>query len=108
MALAPPPGTIFRSRCFRISTGASRDTREISPKTNSSATRSARTVTVNLGKEATIFRKRSFSLICLVINVSAAAIKDRLSATQDFLMTEAFDSQFSPKLHRLCHQGGQA
>jgi len=50
MALAPPPGTTLRSQCLRISTGASRETREISPNTNSSATRSARTVTVELGK----------------------------------------------------------
>src|SRR5450759_214738 len=69
MALAPPPGTTLRSRCFKISTGASRETREISPNTNSSATRSARTVTVSLGKDSTIFRRRSFSLICFVINM---------------------------------------
>jgi len=29
--LAPPPGTRMRSRCLRISTGASRETRAISP-----------------------------------------------------------------------------
>ena len=62
MALAPPPGTTVRSRCFRISTGASRETREISPKTNSSATRSPMTVTVTLGKDSTILRSRSVSL----------------------------------------------
>src|SRR5208283_5237466 len=70
MALAPPPGTTLRSQCLRISTGASRETREISPKTNSSATRSARTVTVSLGKDSTIFRRRRrpwFSL-CFVID----------------------------------------
>ncbi len=67
------PGTILRSRCFRISTGASRETREISPNTNSSATRSARTVTVSLGKDSTSFRRRSFSLICLVINSGLSA-----------------------------------
>src|ERR1700687_4374603 len=69
MALAPPPGTTWRSRCFKISTGASRETREISPNTNSSATRSARTVIVSLGKDSTIFRRRSFSLMCFVINM---------------------------------------
>src|SRR5213080_922232 len=37
MAFAPPPGTTLRSRCLRIKTGASRETREISPNTNSSA-----------------------------------------------------------------------
>jgi len=46
-----------------------RMTREISPNTNSSATRSARTVTVSLGKDSTIFRSRSFSLICFVIKM---------------------------------------
>src|ERR1051326_6654068 len=66
-AFAPPPGTTVRSRCFRISTGASRDTREISPKTNSSATRSPNTVTVRLGKSSTIFLSRSPSLGCFVI-----------------------------------------
>ena len=50
-ALAPPPGTTVLSRCFRISTGASRETRAISPKTNSSATRSANTVTETSEKE---------------------------------------------------------
>src|SRR5579863_5922784 len=68
-ALAPPPGTTVRSRCFRISTGASRDTREISPKTNSSATRSPSTVTVTLGKLSTIFLRRSVSFRCLVIGM---------------------------------------
>src|SRR5579863_1926555 len=66
-ALAAPPGTTLRSRCFRISTGASRDTREISPKTNSSATRSPSTVTVILGNDSAIFLRRSASLGCLVI-----------------------------------------
>src|SRR5579863_1384357 len=69
-ALAAPPGTTLRSRCFRISTGASRETREISPKTNSSATRSPKTVTVILGKASTIFLRRSPSFGCLVIRIS--------------------------------------
>ena len=42
-AFAPPPGTNCVSRCRKISTGASRETREISPNTNSSATKSPRT-----------------------------------------------------------------
>src|ERR1700687_3290899 len=58
-AFAPPPGTTVRSRCRRMSTGASRETREISPNTNSSATMSPSTVTVMRGKEATIVRSRS-------------------------------------------------
>src|SRR5262245_35189884 len=58
MAFAPPPGTIDRLRCFRISTGASRLTREISPKTNSSATRSPSTATLTRGKLSTIFSRR--------------------------------------------------
>src|SRR5438270_1294036 len=70
-ALAPPPGRTVRSRCFRISTGASRDTREISPNINSSATRSPNTVTVMLGKSSTIFLSRSASLGCFVILSSA-------------------------------------
>src|SRR5438552_3815406 len=65
MALAPPPGTILRSRCFRMSTGASRETREISPKTNSSATRSPSTATVRRGKASTIFARRC----CVVVSV---------------------------------------
>src|SRR6266705_5841654 len=65
MALAPPPGTRVRSRCLRMSTGASRETREISPKTNSSATRSATAVTVTFGNVCTIFCRRSVSLECL-------------------------------------------
>src|SRR5690242_17960508 len=40
-------------------TGASRETREISPKTNSSATISPRTVTVVRGNDSTILRRRS-------------------------------------------------
>src|SRR5581483_911720 len=59
MALAPPPGTTVLSRCLRIRTGASRETREISPKTNSSATISPRTVTVIPGKRRTISFRRS-------------------------------------------------
>ncbi len=39
-AFAPPPGSVCVSRCRKISTGASRETREISPETNSSATKS--------------------------------------------------------------------
>src|SRR5271170_1658116 len=66
-ALAAPPGTTVRSRCFKISTGASRDTREISPNTNSSATRSPRTVMVTLGNASIILRSRSASFKCLVI-----------------------------------------
>src|SRR5215471_10156596 len=58
MALAPPPGAMLRSRCFRMSTGASRETRAISPKTNSSATRSARTVAVSRLKLSTMRSKR--------------------------------------------------
>src|SRR5262249_12036201 len=68
IAFAPPPGTTVRSRCFRIRTGASRDTREISPKTNSSATRSPTTVIVTLGNDSTIFFSRSASLGCFVIS----------------------------------------
>src|SRR5437588_953765 len=45
-ALAPPPGTTCVSRCFRMRTGASRETREMSPKRNSSATKSPRRTTV--------------------------------------------------------------
>src|ERR1700722_11707902 len=66
-AFAPPPGSTVRSRCFRISTGASRDTREISPYTNSSATRSPSTVMVTLGKASIILRSRSTSFKCFVI-----------------------------------------
>src|SRR5579863_183354 len=69
-AFAPPPGSTVRSRCFRMSTGASRDTREISPYTNSSATRSPSTVIVTLGKASTIFCSRSTSFKCLVIGNS--------------------------------------
>src|ERR1700683_1111062 len=78
-ALAPPPGTSVRSRCFRISTGASRDTREISPNTNSSATRSPSTVIVILGKASTIFRSRSTSLKCFVIRFAPCAVRAILS-----------------------------
>src|SRR5713101_3778396 len=60
-AFAPPPGTTVRSRCRRMSTGASRETREISPNTNSSATMSPSTVMVMRGNAATIFRRRSAS-----------------------------------------------
>src|SRR5580704_130771 len=67
IAFAPPPGETLRSRCLRIKTGASRETRDISPKTNSSATRSPTTVIVTLGNDSTIFRSRSDSLGCLVI-----------------------------------------
>src|SRR5271165_4376933 len=69
-AFAPPPGTTVRSRCFKISTGASRDTREISPKINSSATRSPMTEIVTLGKDPTIFLNRSVSPGCFVISQS--------------------------------------
>src|SRR4029077_11225669 len=50
-----------------MSTGASRDTREISPYTNSSATRSPSTVIVTLGNASIIFRSRSTSFKCFVI-----------------------------------------
>src|SRR5271169_3046758 len=70
MAFAPPPGTMVFSRCFKISTGASRETREISPNTNSSATKSPSTATVTLGNELTICFSRSVSLGCLFMNVS--------------------------------------
>src|SRR5438477_1377895 len=70
MAFAPPPGTMVRSRCFSMSTGASLETREISPYTNSSATRSASTVTVTFGKTSRIFLSRSPSLGCLIIRVT--------------------------------------
>ena len=63
--VGPATGTMVRSRCFRISTGASRDTRGISPKINSSATGRPSTVTVVLGNDSTIFLSRSFSLGCL-------------------------------------------
>src|ERR1017187_3936244 len=66
-AFAPPPGVTVRSRCRRISTGASRDTREISPKTNSSATRSPTTVIVTFGNDSTIFCSRAVSLKCLLM-----------------------------------------
>src|SRR5216117_1339995 len=56
-AFAPPPGTTVRSRCRRISTGASRDTREISPNTNSSATISPSTATVTRGNASMILRR---------------------------------------------------
>src|SRR5262249_38224687 len=69
-----PPGMMVRSRCFRISTGASRETREISPKTNSSATISPSTVTVALGKASTIFASRSVSFKCLVIVTSSPLV----------------------------------
>src|SRR5439155_24170711 len=69
MAFAPPPGTTLRSRCLRIKTGASRETREISPNTNSSATRSPTTVMVTLGKDSTIFLSRSDCLGCWVIRI---------------------------------------
>src|SRR5437899_6091499 len=69
MAFAPPPGITLRLRCLRISTGASRETREISPKMNSSATRSPSTVTVTLGNASTIFFSRSVSSGCLLISV---------------------------------------
>src|SRR6266705_2917338 len=69
MALAPPPGSTVRSRCLRIRTGASRETREISPKINSSATRSPTTVIVILGNDSTIFISRSVSLEFLLIGV---------------------------------------
>src|SRR5882672_526080 len=79
IALAAPPGTTLRSRCFRISTGASRETREISPKMNSSATRSPRTVTVVLGNASTILRRRSFSLTVLAMMESKIFSRARLS-----------------------------
>src|SRR5438034_8358231 len=66
-AFAPPPGTTVRSRWRRMSTGASRDTREISPKTNSSATMSPSTVTVMRGKLCTILLSRSVSLGTLLM-----------------------------------------
>ena len=64
-----PPGTTVLSRCFRISTGASRETREISPNTNSSATRSPSTVTVTLGNDSTIFLSRAALLSRLVMRM---------------------------------------
>src|SRR5579859_1869658 len=45
-ALAPPPGTNCDSRCRRIRTGASRETREISPNWYSSATKSPKSTTL--------------------------------------------------------------
>src|SRR5690242_17593265 len=52
-----------------MSTGASRETREISPKMNSSATRSASTATVSRGNDSTIRAscacKCSSSWLCL-------------------------------------------
>src|SRR5271167_2396363 len=67
-ALAPPPGTTTRSRCLRMSTGASRDTRAISPKTNSSAIRSTRAVMETSENDWTAFFQRSASFKCLVMN----------------------------------------
>src|ERR1700690_2506314 len=84
MALAPPPGTTLRSRCCKISTGASRETREIAPKTNSSATRSASTVTVSLGKDSTIFLRRPFSLLDFVINLLDQNLLAQSGATKIF------------------------
>src|SRR5882724_6470075 len=79
IAFAPPPGSTLRSRCLRIRTGASRETREISPKMNSSATRSPRTVTVVLGNASTILRRRSFSLTVLAMMESKIFSRARLS-----------------------------
>ena len=58
----------MRSRCLRMSTGASRDTRAISPKTNSSATRSTSAVMETSQNDWTIFFQRSASFRCLVMN----------------------------------------
>src|ERR1019366_7299251 len=57
-ALAPPPGIRVRPRCLRISTGASRETRAISPEMNSSVIRSAMTSTLTLENDSTM--RRSF------------------------------------------------
>src|ERR1700680_2015586 len=92
MAFAPPPGTTLRSRCLRMRTGASRETREISPKINSSATRSPSTVTVTLGKSSTIFLSRSVSLRCLLISVWSA----RTAEGRDALGTAGV----TPALHK--------
>src|SRR5579872_897723 len=77
MALAPPPGTTLRSLWRRISTGASRETRDISPNTNSSATRSPITVIVTLANDSTIFFSRSASLGCLFIRIEILSCSGR-------------------------------
>src|SRR5579864_4786985 len=52
-ALAPPPGTICVSLCLRMRTGASRETRVMSPNWKASATKSPRTTTVLVEKRST-------------------------------------------------------
>jgi hypothetical protein len=56
--MAPPPGTIWVSRWRRIRTGASRETRVISPYWNTSATKSPRRTMVREGKRSTISASR--------------------------------------------------
>src|SRR5690349_13101602 len=67
-----------------MSTGASRDTREISPKMNSSATRSATTVTVTLRKCSTIFDSRSVSLPCFIVQSGTEIISRALSRARGY------------------------
>src|SRR6202167_640781 len=62
-ALAAPPGYDSVRRWRRIRTGASRETREISPETNSSRTKSPTTPMIWRGKLATISRRRARSTL---------------------------------------------
>src|SRR4051812_28491488 len=73
-----------------MSTGASRETRVISPNTNSSATRSPSTVTVTLGNASTILTSRS---ACLFM-VGQSLLRKR------YCLTLAAAQSYGPQ-HRL-------
>src|SRR2546421_2974832 len=104
MALAPPPGSTVRSRCLRIRTGASRETREISPKINSSATRSPTTVIVILANDSTIFISRSVSLEFLLIRkIFSCPPSALLNEAQDGIHSVSCVQQFH--FHRNNSQG---
>src|SRR5205814_4161422 len=107
MALAPPPGSTARSRCLRIRTGASRETREISPKINSSATRSPTTVIVILGNDSTILISRSFSLEFLLIRkIFSCPPSALLNDAQDGIHCVSCVQQFH--FHRNNSQGSES
>src|SRR5215469_7041036 len=75
-AFAAPPGYASLRRWRRISTGASRETREISPDTNSSSTKSPSTQMVRCGKAATISSSRVRSTLTSVPRVEPLSVVD--------------------------------
>src|SRR5580658_8033908 len=89
-ALAAPPGYASLRRCRRISTGASRDTREISPDTNSSSTKSPTTQIVCRENAPTISSRRVRSTLA---SPACAPRADRLARGSVRFLEDGFKEQ---------------